>query len=347
MKGSFRSRLISGMVVAWGLLLLSGGLAAAPAKAEPKEKSKAPAILEKDAPATVSDLRTIQEHVKKVLAKVVPAVVGIHIGGAAGSGVIIDAEGHVLTAGHVSGKPDRDCFLILPDGRRVKGKTLGRNNGIDSGMIKITEKGKWKFAEMGDSAKLKTGQWCLSVGHPGGFKPGRSPVVRLGRVLMANKALIQSDCTLVGGDSGGPLFNMDGKVIGIHSRIGPAITANIHVPVNTYRDTWDRLAKGESWGSLFGGSPDKKPGTAYLGIGFSIENDNLEITDVYEGTPAAKAGLKVGDLIAAIDGKKITKRDELAAHLKTKKPDDEVSIEVQRDKKPLTLKVKLGKRPSD
>src|SRR5207248_6192434 len=118
-----------------------------------------------------------------------------------------------------------------------------------SGLIKITENGKkWPFAEMSDSAKLKKGQWCLSLGHPGGFRRGRAPVVRLGRVLKFDTTLIQTDCTLVGGDSGGPLFDMEGKVIGIHSRIGGAITANVHVPADTYTETWDRLVKGEALG---------------------------------------------------------------------------------------------------
>ncbi|MCL6480244.1 MAG: trypsin-like peptidase domain-containing protein, partial [Firmicutes bacterium] len=72
--------------------------------------------------------------------------------------------------------------------------------------------------------------------------------VRLGRVQWRNENLIRTDCTLVGGDSGGPLFDMHGKVIGIHSRIGPSLATNLHVPVNTYRQTWDRLAQGEVWG---------------------------------------------------------------------------------------------------
>jgi serine protease Do len=344
MKGSIQSRLVPGAVMAVaGLLLLLSGASTA---AAPGVAAKAPAVLGKPAPAGVADLRALQEHVKKVLDKVVPATVGLQVGGAAGSGVIIDADGHVLTAGHVSGKPDQKCTIILPDGKRVKGKSLGRNNGIDSGLIKITEKGKWRHVEMGDSSKLKAGQWCLAVGHPGGFKPGRSPVVRLGRVLVAGDALLQTDCTLVGGDSGGPLFDMEGKVIGIHSRIGPAITANIHVPVNTYRETWDRLVKGESWGSLFGGGGRRRPtNSAYLGIGFSLETDDLEITDVYERTPAQKAGFKVGDVITAIDGKKMSKRTDLADYLKKKKPDDEVTIEVRRDDAPVSIKVKLGKRP--
>jgi serine protease Do len=341
MKGFRLRRVPSGLVAVLGALVLASSLSAASGPAK-TSKEELPAVLDKEAPASIEDLKTIQQHVKKVLKKVVPATVGIQVGGASGSGVIIDAEGHVLTAGHVSGKPDRDCVILLPDGKRLKGKTLGQNTGIDSGLIKITDKGNWPFVKMGDASKLKKGQWCLSVGQPGGFKPGRSPVVRLGRILMANKSVIQSDCTLVGGDSGGPLFDMEGKVIGIHSRIGSRIIDNLHVPVNTYRDTWDRLVRSDSWGGFFGRS--ERP---YLGVGFARETNDLEVTDVYDDTPAAKAGLKVGDVVVAIDGKKLRERKDLADYLGTKKIGDEVTIAIERDKKPMSIKVKLGKRPTE
>lgn len=210
------------------------------------------------APENVDDLIGIEKHVQRVIERVTPAVVGIRVGPGSGSGVIINEEGIVLTAGHVSGKPGQDAVIILPNGKQLKGKTLGQNKGIDSGMIKIVggdndKKEKYPFLDMGKSADLKTGQWVIAIGHPGGFRPNRTPVVRVGRILTTNQFLIQTDCSLVGGDSGGPLFDMNGKVIGIHSRIGgKEITENVHVPVDTFKQTWDRLAKGESWGGQLG-----------------------------------------------------------------------------------------------
>jgi serine protease Do len=138
---------------------------------------------------------------------------------------------------------------------------------------------------------------------------------------------------------------MEGKVIGIHSRIGPLIIANIHVPVDSYRETWDRLAKGDSWGGWFGDST-LRGGDAFLGVVLNGDIE-LEIGEFSPQSPAEKAGLKIGDVIVAIDGKKITKRSELSSYLKKKKPGDEVTIEVEREKKPLSVKVKLGKRPTD
>jgi serine protease Do len=223
-------------------------------KASPPDKVfELPQALNKPVPENADDLRDIEKHVQKVLEKVMPAVVGVRVGFGQGSGVIVNEDGTILTAGHVSGTPNKNAAVVLRDGKLLKGKTLGQNKGIDSGMIKISAEGKYPFLEMGKSSELKPGQWVIAIGHPGGFRPNRTPVVRVGRILFANAFVIRTDCTLVGGDSGGPLFDMQGRVIGIHSRIGGlAITENLHVPVDTYRQTWDKLAKGESWGRELG-----------------------------------------------------------------------------------------------
>ena len=144
-------------------------------------------------------------------------------------------------------------FVVTQDGKRLRAKSLGRNGGIDSGMMKILDPGPFPFVEMGKSSKMKVGQWCIGVGHPGGLKPNRGMVVRVGRILVNSNSFIRTDCFLVGGDSGGPLFNMQGEVIGIHSRIGARLMSeNMHVPMDTYSQTWERLAKGEAWGGILG-----------------------------------------------------------------------------------------------
>ncbi len=311
--------------------LLAGRAAADEKSAETKVQVPA---LEKPAPENVEDLRAIQQQVKEVLKKVVPATVGIRADGASGSGVIIDKEGRVLTAGHVSGAADRTVTIILPDGKEVKGKTLGANLGIDSGLIKITDKGDYPFVEMGKSSELKKGQWCIATGHPGGFRPGRTPVVRLGRILDARPSAVRTDCALVGGDSGGPLFDMQGRVIGIHSRIGGQITANLHVPVDTYRDTWDRLVKAEVWANV-----------PYLGIEGDPDGKDARITKIIKGAAAEKAGLQVDDVITSFDGKKIERYDDLPRQIMRKKIGDKVAVEVLRGDKTVKLEVVLGKRP--
>jgi serine protease Do len=298
-----------------------------------------PPALDKLAPENVHDLRVIQERVKKVTAKVMPAVVGIRIGHNAGSGVIVTKDGYVLTAGHISGEPNRDVLVILPDGRRLHGTTLGSNVGLDSGMIRIRDEGEWPFVAMGDAAGLKEGAWCLALGHPEGFRPGRKPVLRLGRVLERRDKFIRTDCALVGGDSGGPLFDLDGKVIGIHSRIGERLSVNIHVPINTYRDTWDRLAKGEVWGG-------RKRGQPYIGVELDEDSTGCRIVAVDKDSPAEKAGLKPDDVVIRFGKEPIEDLEDLLTLINAHKPGDEVSIHVRRGKRILELKIIIGKRPA-
>lgn len=298
-----------------------------------------PTAVTKPVPESIDDLKAIQAQTRKVLEKVIPCTVGVQIGGAAGSGVIVSKDGYVLTAGHVSGKPGQKCKIILHDGKVIEGKSLGRNERIDSGMFKITTEGEWPHCEMGKSEDLKPGQWCVATGHPNGYQKGRPPVVRVGRVLSSGKTSVFTDCMLVGGDSGGPLFDMEGRVIAIHSRIGSDVTKNIHVPVYAYREEWDRLAKGDEVGST-----TTVVINAYLGVTGDDEAKDCRLSRVTEGSPAEKGGLKAGDVITRFDGKDIKDYSELLGILAKKKPGDEVDVLVKRGDETRNLKIKLDKR---
>lgn len=304
-----------------------------------------PPAFDKKVPETVQDLQQIENHVQKLVEKVMPATVCLRIGTAQGSGVIVNRDGYILTAGHVSGAANQNAVIILPDGSRLRGRTLGANNGIDSGMVLITDKVNFPFVEMAKSAGLAKGQWCLSLGHPGGYKPGRPPVVRLGRLQDVNEKVLVSDCSLVGGDSGGPLFDMHGRVIGIHSRIGGKVSSNLHVPIDTYRETWGELAAGKVWGNTtiplfdFG-----KPAEAYLGVRATPDKKALKIEAVTAGSPAEKAGLKANDVILKIDNQPVATNDELGALLKGRRPGAQITVNVQRGTEMIAINVTLGKR---
>lgn len=337
--------LLASLVIAASLLVARASGSPALAASEPIP-APLPKVFSKAVPESVKDLKDIEQHVKKLLDKIIPATVGLRIGGASGSGVIIDKEGHVLTAGHVSGRPDQNVQILLHDGTRLKGKTLGGNRGIDSGMLKITDKADFPFVDMAVSAELKKGDWCIAIGHPNGFQTGRAPVVRLGRLLEINKSktdgkvtYLRTDCTLVGGDSGGPLFDMHGKVIGIHSRIGGQISANIHVPVDTYHETWDKLVAGEIWGdNLFGNN-------AYLGVSRDPYSKEFKVQLVNPDSPAGKAGMKSEDIIVSIDGKKIMSQTDFDNVLRTKRPGNLIALEIRRGDDILNMKITLSKRP--
>jgi serine protease Do len=313
--------------------VLSAGVALA---ADPVTRTipAPPPAVTKSLPESLDDLKAFQQQTREVIDKVIPCTVCLQVGGASGSGVIVSEDGLILTAGHVSGEPGRKIKVILHDGRRVDGITLGRWSTIDSGMAQITTEGKWPYAELGVSKDLKPGQWCIATGHPGGYKKDRPPVVRVGRIGFGNDSLVQSDCTLVGGDSGGPLFDMTGKVIGIHSRIGNPLTANIHVPVDTYRDTWDQLVKSERIGEV----------QVWLGVKADEFAKNCKLGDITKDSPAEKAGLKAGDIITRFGGKEVASYQDMVKLLQKRKPGDEVALELKRGDETKELKITLGKR---
>ncbi len=306
-------------------------------------------------PEDLEELKALQERVRKVVDKCTPSTVALRVrmgfGEAAGSGVIVSDDGLVLTAAHViAGEggakaftAGKDITIVLQDGKTVKAKTLGINEKMDSGMVKITDKGpkdgKWPFLPIAKSAALKKGQWVVSLGHPGGPKTGRPPVARLGRVENTTKDLVRTNCTLVGGDSGGPLFDLDGNVIGIHSRIGLTLNQNIHVPTDQFKNDWDALVAGDVVGR-----PQKSSG-AVVGVVFpEDENDDAWLVEVDSDGPAGKAGLKPGDTITQFNGEAVKSVKKFRELLKEKKPAEVVKLTVRRGVEILTLSVTLGKR---
>ena len=337
-----RSRLFAKrmLIATCGLMLLAVGPALLQADETKKAAKKAAKkdVFEKGVPENVADLLAIEKRIQQHIKKLTAATVGVLIGQAHGSGVIVSKDGYVLTAAHVSGAPGRNVKIIFPDGKVVKGKTLGLNRRVDAGMIKISDPGEWPFVELADAKDAKVGDWCLATGHPGGFQAGRPPVLRLGRIVLTRKNVVQTGCTLVGGDSGGPLFNMDGKVIGIHSRIGAPTSWNFHVPVAAYSDDWDRLLASEDWG----GRP--VPGGPLLGVNGEDHNKGCKVTGVAPNSAASNAGLKVNDVITTFAGKPVKGFDGLVDLIAKKKAGEEATIQILRGEELLDKTVTLGKR---
>lgn len=301
--------------------------------------SSAANVFTKSAPESVEELREIERQVTRISETLLRATVGVRIGRAQGSGVIVSEDGYVLTAAHVSGSPGRDVEFILHDGRKVRGKTLGLHRGLDAGLMQITSEGKWTVAPMAKMEDIRVGDWCIATGHPGGFQDGRAPVVRLGRVVLKRGSVIQTDCALVGGDSGGPLFDMQGRVIGIHSRIGPSIAWNFHVPISAFHDGWERMVASE----VMGASRARR-GSAVMGVSGEDHEEGAKITAVTEGLPAEKSGIEVGDVITRVDGKEFEGFDGLAQLILDKRPGDVIEVKIIRGGERLTKKVTLAAR---
>jgi serine protease Do len=276
------------------------------------------------APRSVEQLKTMETHVQELVTRVSPAVVAVRVGQAAGSGVVVSADGLVLSAAHVGGEPGRDVRFTFPDGRTARGETLGTDHGMDAGLMRITDAGPWPFVPLGKPDDAMVGDWVLALGHPGGFDAERPVLVRLGRIIWLTGPVIRTDCTLVSGDSGGPLIDMHGRVIAIHSRISESTTANFHAPVGSYISSWERLAAGENWGAR---GPRSR---SWVGVRGMNHPDGLQLQEVIEGGPAFKAGLRDGDIVMRLNGQPVTDYNLFLRTVSEASPGEPVTLEIRR-----------------
>lgn len=166
----------------------------------------------------------------------------------------------------------------------------------------------------------------------------RPSVIRVGRILRIVDSTIVTDCSLIGGDSGGPLFDLQGKLIGIHSRIGVDVDDNMHVPMRVFMDSWDRLANNEAWGTL----PGFKP---VIGVTASRDSDTRTqciIGSVAPNGPAAQAGVQAGDRVVRFNGNPIDSFDRLKEEVDATVPGERVSIEIERAGQTRLLRLIVG-----
>jgi serine protease Do len=325
------------------LFLAGVGLVAPPVFAQPAAPAAAVATdrSELREPETLEQVRELQALVASVVERSAPATVCLRAGGGSGSGVIVSEDGLILTAGHVAMRPGQRITVVFPDGSTARAESLGINEGIDSGLAKITDDGPWPYVEMGDLDSVERGDWVVAMGHPGGFDAERPVVARMGRLVFSREGVVQSDCTIIGGDSGGPLFDLDGRVIGIHSRIGGGLTQNFHVPLTTYRETWDRLLAGEMWNRAMPNRP-LRPGDAYIGVRPN-RRGGTQIGEVIEGGAAADAGLRRGDRVTAVAGVQVESFGDVVHEIRKHEPGDTVTFSVDRDGEALDLELTFGR----
>ena len=172
------------------------------------------------------------------------------------TGVVVSAEGHVLTAAHVN-QPDNTYLIMFPDGKSRVARGLGeieftKNKMFpDVALMKIIGVGVWPYAEMGWSSSLKLDEPCLSIAYPETLNQ-TLPTIRFGRITNLNNqyGFIQSTCIMEPGDSGGPLFDHFGRVIALHSAIGINEDENYEIPVDLYRKYWKALNISKTYGEL-------------------------------------------------------------------------------------------------
>ena len=303
----------------------------------------------KEAPLVggLADLRKLNKRLVSISKPSAAATVSLVSNGAggAGSGVIVSKEGLILTAAHVVASLGDEVIVIFPDGKRVSAEKLGGDFDRDAAMVRITDEGEYPFAKVGESKDLLRNEWCVAIGHPGGFDPMRSPPVRLGRVLN-NGQFITTDCAVVGGDSGGPLFDVKGEVIGIHSNIGANLTENRHVPIGVFLESWDDMVEGRRTGGRFArGGQQVDPDRPVLGINLAgpAENGGVALEGVMENSPAEKVGLQTGDVVTRINGEAVNSPQELVRVVSEFEAGDELKVSYRRDGGEKEVEVKLAR----
>ena len=295
----------------------------------------------------LEQLIKLQDKVRQVIQETSAAVVAIDD---TGSGVVVSADGIVLTASHVSLKANRIVNVLFADGRVVQGITLGSNFLTDTGAIRLLSPGPYPFLKVSESASAVKGTWCIAMGYPLSFPRGQAAPGRLGRILQrqGNQKIV-TDCTIMGGDSGGPLLNLDGEVIAINSSVKLDIEKNLYIPSERFVENWKHISlsidQTRSNAVAEKGSKtqdDKTKDYGYLGVATETDAGFLRIRRVNRDSPAEKSGMLAEDVITAINEKKIKNFEELVSQLKQHLPQSVVIVRVLRSGQILEFPVTLG-----
>lgn len=270
-----------------------------------------------------------------------------------GSGFIVSADGYVLTNNHVIADAD-EIIVRLSDRSELKAKLVGTDPRTDVALLKIEGK-NLPTVKLGDSAKLKVGEWVLAIGSPFGFDHSvtKGIVSAKGRTLPndAYVPFIQTDVAINPGNSGGPLFNMSGEVVGINSQIftrsGGFMGLSFAIPIDVALDVSDQLKK------------DGKVSRGWLGVVIQEVNKDLAesfgldkpagalVAQVLEDGPAAKGGLQVGDVILSMNSQPIDMSADLPHLVGGLKAGAKASLEVIREGKRRNVDVTVGAMPDD
>lgn len=241
--------------------------------------------------------------------RVRPASVAVKDTQGAFSAVIVSPDGVILTAGHCV-DPGTEYTVILPDGRTYPAIGLGKESTVDMGMMRITRTDltdPLPWVELGRSGELVPGEACFGASYPGEIDHSLGPIIRFGKVTKRKAAngFIQSTVVMEPGDSGGPLFDSSGRLVGIHSQIEVALGHNYDVPIDRFVRNWDRLLDGEAF-SLWRESIDA--------LGFEVEATDsgaIEVVSVAVDTAADRAGLTVGDEIVEAGGRAVDRESRV------------------------------------
>ena len=270
-----------------------------------------------------------------------------------GSGFVIDESGYIVTNNHVIGEADQ-IEVVFQDETKLKAELVGKDPKVDIAVLKVKSKKKLKALKWGDSSKSKVGDWVLAIGNPfglggtvtAGIISAKSRDIRMGQY----DSFIQTDASINKGNSGGPMFNMNGEVIGINSAIfspsGGSVGIGFAIPSTMAIDVIEQLKK-------FG-----KTSRGWLGVRIQFVTEEIAeaygldkpkgalVSSVEENSPSYKAGVKPGDIVLKFDGKDIKKDRDLPRIVAATNAGKAVELEIWRSSKIKKLRVKLGELES-
>ena len=260
-----------------------------------------------------------------------------------GSGFVYSADGLIVTNHHVVDGAER-VRVRMHDGREFPGKVLGSDPSTDLALVQIEGSTGLGAATLGESSGTRVGDWVVALGSPMGLEHSASVGIvsakgrgSLGLYADSYLDFLQTDADIAPGSSGGPLFDLEGRVIGINTAVGPGAAAGFAIPIDQAKKIIPKLqAHGKVVRGWLGAAGNDEPGA----------RDGAKIGQVYDGTPAHSSGLQQGDVVTKVDGKTVVDFEDLRGRIAELEPGHTALLEVTRDGKSLELPTVLAERPA-
>jgi putative serine protease PepD len=338
---------VAGAVVAAGVMAGAGALGGddepAATTAAPPAATQAPGGADGEQGAAA------QTDVGRIYEQASPATVSIRAGRGTGTGFLVDAKGLIVTNAHVVARAEEVQIRFGPDEARIDARVIGRDPGADLALLRIAQDEVPEGVEpleLADSDRVGVGETVVAIGNPFGLPRTATVgiVSALGRTITAPNGFsipgaVQTDAAINPGNSGGPLLDSRARVIGVNSQIqttsGVFAGIGFAVPSNTVRDVVPVLER------------DGEVRRGYLGVSTSEpeQGQGARVEAVVPGGPAARAGVRAGDLVTAIDGEEVLAPDDVSAAVVAKRQGEEVELRLRRGGQDRTVTVTLGAQP--
>jgi len=273
-----------------------------------------------------------------------------------GTGIMISENGHILTNQHVAGNKYNKCYITLENGREYEGEVLWSDSDIDMAIVKINIKNA-KYMKLGNSENIKIGERVFAIGNPVGYEfqktvtsgiiSGLSRTVKIQEEDKVSymECMIQTDATINNGNSGGPLINEKGELIGVTTiKLIDKEGIGFATPINVVKPIIEKIqTKGyfnEAYIGIYGYDKDIIP---YISNSISIKN-GIYIAEIKEDSAIRDLDIRVGDIILEIDGVELKSMNDLKKYIYNKEPGEKVEMKVKRELEERKVEVILKER---